>query len=225
MRVFVIIVGLCCVLSAKAQFGQDSTVMILGGACALMPYQNKLKPNLILDARRTLFNKKWVAVGGIRFGVEYRRVHRAGIGIYFLNTRVFDRNFDLPIEAERLEYDFKYTSVFYERVLYFNRKWETGATFNLGGGKIGVDVQSLENPNVQDHYGDIDFSTAELSVYGKYNITYWIGVGAGFGYRFITGATPDLRNDFSSPIFVANVQLKFLKLARSYFDESVKNEF
>lgn len=225
MRALAIIVGLCCCLSVKAQFGQDSTVMILGGACALMPYQNRLKPNFSLDARRTLFKKKWIAVGGIRLGVEYRRVHRAGIGIYFLNTRVFDRDFDLPIEAERLEYDFKCTSVFYERALYFNRKWETGATFNLGGGKIGVDVQSLENPNEQNRYGDIDFSMAELSVYGKYNITYWIGVGAGFGYRFIAGATPDLRNDFSSPIFVANVQLKFLKLARSYFDESVKNEF
>jgi len=41
----------------------------------------------------------------------------------------------------------------------------------------------------------------------------------------MAGATRDLRNDFSSPIFVAHVQLKFLKLARSYFNESVKDEF
>ncbi len=225
MRALIIILGLCSCLSVKAQFGQDSTVMILGGACKLLPYQNKIKPNFSLDARRTLFHKKWIAVGGIRLGLEYRRIHRVGIGIYFLNTRLFDRDFDLPIEADRLEYDFKYTSVFYERVLYFNRKWETGATLHLGGGKIGVDVQSLENPNEQNRYGDIDFSMAELSVYGEYHITYWVGVGAGFGYRFVAGANRDLRNDFSSPIFVANVQLKFLKLARSYFDESVKNEF
>ena len=158
-------------------------------------------------------------------GAEYRRIHRAGLGIYFLNTRLFDTDFDLPIEADRLEYDFRYASVFYERVLYFNRKWETGATLHLGGGKIGVDVQSRDNPNEQVHHGHIDFSTAELSAYADYNILYWLGVGAGVGYRFVAGATPDLRKDFSSPIFVAHIQLKFLKLARSYFDESVKDEF
>lgn len=222
-----IVLWLCALAvgGLRAQFGQDSTVSLIGGERVLLPYQNGFKPHFGFDARRTLFRKKWIAVGGVRLGVEYRRVHRAGLGIYFLNTRLFDDDFDLPIQAERLEYDFRYTSVFYERVLYFSPKWEAGATVHLGGGKIGVDVQNPDNPNEQIRYDNIDFSMAELTLYGEYNILYWVGIGAGFGYRFIAGATPDLRNDFSSPIFVVNLQLKFLKLARSYLDESVKHEF
>lgn len=225
MRIACVIIGLFISSGLSAQFGQDSTVRILGGPYTLSPYQNKLKPNFGFDARRTLFRKNWIALGGIRAGVEYRRIHRAGLGFYFLNTRLFDDDFDFPIETRRLEYDFRYVSLYYERVFFFNRKWDTGATLHLGGGKIGVDYQREENPNERTRFGEVDFSMAEVSVFADYAIWYWLGVGAGVGYRYVAGATRDLRNDFSSPIFVAHVQLKFLKLARSYFNESVKEEF
>ena len=216
-----------CLLAffAEAQFGQGDSVMLVNGPRKLEPYQNKLKPDFSLDARRTLFQKKWVAVMGLKAGVEYRRIHRFGIGVYFLNTRVFDRQFDFDLIADKVEYEFRYSTIYYERALFFNQKWEAGATLHLGGGNIRVFYQNPENSNERLEIKPVEFSAIELSTYGEYHILYWLGVGAGLGYRQILGVSKDLRKEFSSPIFVVNVQLKLTKLARSFYDENVKNEY
>lgn len=225
MKVIVVIFILLGAFSANGQFGQSDTVWLVNGYRKLEPYQNKLKPDFSLDARRTLFQKKWVAIMGFTGGVEYRRIHRFGLGVYFLNTRVFDRNFQFDIETEKVEYEFKYTSIYYERTLFFNKKWETGGTLHLGGGNINVLYQNPENRNERLSFAHLGFSTMEVSAYGEYHILYWLGVSAGIGYRQLMGVQKDVRKDFSTPIFVVNVQLKLFKLAKSYFDEDVKNEY
>ena len=162
---------------------------------------------------------------GLKFGVEYRRVHRLGFGVYFLNTRVFDPDFNFDVSAEKVEYEFRYSTLYYDRVLFFNRKWEFGANLHAGGGKIRPFYQNPDNPNDRIAIEPIDFSTVELAAYGEYNILFWIGVGAGVGYRGVFGAGKSLNRAFSAPIFVANLQLKLFKLARSFYDESVQHEF
>ncbi len=162
---------------------------------------------------------------GIKAGVEYRRIHRLGIGVYFLNTRVFDRDFNFDIAADKVEYEFRYSTIYYERVLFFNRKWEVGSTLHLGGGNIRVFYQNPENSNERLQLKPVEFSTVELSAYGEYDILFWLGVGAGMGYRQVLGVNADLRKEFSSPIFVVNLQLKLIKLARSFYDEDVKYEY
>lgn len=225
MRVLFFIAFWLFAFFAEAQFEQSDSVMLVNGPRKLEPYQNQLKPDFSVDARRTLFQKEWVAVMGLKAGVEYRRIHRMGIGVYFLNTRVFDRNFDFDLTTDKVEYEFRYSTLYYERALFFNRKWETGATLHLGGGNIRVFYQNPENSNERLVLQPVEFSTIELSTYGEYHILYWLGIGAGIGYRQILGVKGGLRKEFSSPIFVVNVQLKFAKLARSFYDENVKNEY
>lgn len=212
-------------LTGFGQFGQNKEVKLINGKCKLEPYQNKLKPDFSLDARRTLFQKNWVSVMGIKGGVEYRRIHRLGIGVYFLNSRVFDSDFDFDIDVDKVEYEIRYSTIYYERVLYFSRKWELGATAHLGGGIIRPFYQNPENPNDRIELDPINFSAAELSIYGEYNIFYWLGVGVGTGYRSVFGVPADLRKELGSPIFVVNLQLKIFKLARGFYDESAKDEF
>lgn len=212
-------------LGAKAQFGQSTKVRLLDGERELLPYQNKLKPDFSFDARRTLFQKRWVLVGGLKFGVQYRRIHRFGIGVYFLNTRIFDDDVEFLLEANKIEYDFDYSTLYYERVLYFDKKWEVGSTLHLGGGKIKTYYENELNPNERNKGPEINFSVAELVAYGEYNFLYWLGLSAGAGYRQVFGLEYDLGGDFSSVIFVVNLRLNLIKLASSYFDESVKDEF
>jgi len=218
-------IGIFVALFVFGQFNQSDHVWVIGGDCKLEPYQNKLKPDFSFDARRTLFEKRWIAVGGLKFGVEYRRVHRLGIGVYFLNTRIFDEDVEFILEANKVEYDFNYSTLYYDRVLYFDPKWEFGSTIHLGGGSIQTFYENELNPNERNEGPKLDFSLAEVVAYGEYNILFWLGVSAGLGYRTVFGVDYDLGGDFSSPIFVANLRLNFLKLARSYFDESVKHEF
>lgn len=210
---------------AFAQFGQGDVVSLINGKFTLEPYQNKLKPDISLDARRTLFHAEWIGVMGLKFGLEYRRIHRLGIGVYFLNNRIFDRDFKFDLPVEKVEYEFRYSTLYYERVLFFNRKWEVGSTLHLGGGTIKAFYQNPDNANERIALDPLEFSTVELSAYGEYDILFWLGVGAGMGYRSVFGVSRDLRKDFSSPIFVVNVQLKLIKLARSFYDENAKYEY
>jgi len=212
-------------MSSVAQFDQSNTVRLIGEERELLPYQNKLKPDFSFDARRTLFQNRWVLVGGLKFGVQYKRIHRIGIGVYFLNTRIFDDEVEFILEANNIEYDFGYSTLYYDRVLYFDKKWELGGTLHFGGGKIKTYYQNEFNPNERNTGPELNFSVAEFVAYGEYNVLYWLGVSAGLGYRQVFGLEYDLGSDFSSAIFVINLRLNLIKLARSYFDESVKDEF
>lgn len=215
-----LLISACC----AAQFGQADDVILINGRHTLEPYQNRLKFDLTFDARRTLLNEEWLAVGGIRVGVEYRRIHRVGLGFYFLNTRIFTDNFDYSISEDVVEYQFGYNTLYYERTLYFDPKWEMGGTIHLGGGTVNVyyNPDGLNNRELLD---EVPFNAMELSAYGKYSILYWLGVGAGLGYRGVWGAEKEMRQTFSSPIFTLKLQVKLVKLARSFFDESVKDEY
>jgi hypothetical protein len=213
-----------CFASA-AQFDQSNKVWLIGGERKLLPYQNILKPDFSFDARRTLFQNRWVLVGGLKIGVEYKRIHRIGVGFYFLNTRIFDEDVEFILEANKIEYDFSYSTLYYDRVLYFDKKWEFGSTLHLGGGKINTFYENELNPNERNTGPVLNFSVAEFVAYGEYNVLYWLGLSAGLGYRQVFGLEYDLGSEFSSAIFVINLRLYLIKLARSYFDESVKNEF
>lgn len=225
MKKLIFVLFLFTCFSSVAQFDQSNEVWLIGGERELLPYQNKLKPDFSFDARRTLFQNRWVLVGGLKFGVEYKRIHRLGIGVYFLNTRIFDDEVEFILEANKIEYDFSYSTLYYDRVLYFDKKWEVGGTIHLGGGKLKTYYQNELNPNERNSGPELNFSVAECVAYGEYNVLYWLGLSAGFGYRQVFGLEYDLGSDFSSAIFVINLRLNLIKLARSYFDESVKDEF
>lgn len=223
MKSLVFIAVLFTAIGAFAQFGQGDDVMLVNGPRTLEPYQNKLKLDFGLDARRTFLQRQWIDVGGLRVGVEYRRVHRLGIGFYFLNTRIFSRDFGFTIDEDVVEYGFGYTALYYERTLYFDRKWEINAGLQAGGGNISV----FYNPgggNDRVKFTDIPFSTAEVSLYGEYYFLYWLGVGAGTGYRVVSNLGSEVSESFNGPIAVFKIQLKLFKLARGLFDPAVKNE-
>lgn len=223
MRLSFFILILFLPVLASAQFGQGEQVMLINGKRTLEGYQNKLKFDLGLDARPTILDGERVTVGGLRIGAQYRRVHRFGVGFYFLNSRIFSRDFGFPIEEELVEYDFGYTALYYERVLYFDRKWEFTTGIWLGGGNVSV-MYNLAGLNDRVKYTDLPFSAVEMSMYGEYYFLHWLGLGAGLGYRHVSDLGPEVRDSFSGPVLVVKVQANLFKLVRGIFDPKVKDE-
>lgn len=212
-------------LQACAQFGQGTDVWLINGPRTLEPYQNTLKPDFGFDARRTFLQSQWIGVAGLRAGVEYRRVHRMGLAFYFIDRRIFSRDFGWDLDTDLVEYGFGYNALYYERVLFFNRKWEFAAHAQIGGGNVEV----FYNPgggNDRVRHTRVPFSTGELALYGDYNLLYWLSFGIGFGYRGVTSLGSEINESFSGPVFVANIQVKIFKLVRSLtYDPSAKDEY
>jgi hypothetical protein len=65
----------------------------------------------------------------------------------------------------------------------------------------------------------------EFSGSGYYNITYWLSVGGGLGYRFMRRTPSEVREIYDGPVIIAKVKVKFMKLIRSAWNNDVRYEY
>lgn len=206
------------------EFYRD-TIWIVTGHRGLGPLFSKWKFDFVLDARRTFVSDMPARLFGIRMEAEYRRVHRFGIGIYDLGSGVrvsSFQEFDIPIEEAIVRLN--YISVFYERVLYFHRKWEWNAAFHLGTGQI----TGKYLPKDQSGWIELAPRNArimELSTTGYYNLTWWCNLGVGVGYRVVSGLQHEVKGVYSAPVAIARVRIRLGKLVTSIWDRDKKYEY
>jgi len=222
------------VVSAKAgaQFDGKSNVMernnpdtvwIITGKRELGPAYRKFKLDFSLDARQTLIGAQRSRIGGFRLGLEVRRVHRIGIGLYGLGDGVELNSLtqiDSTISWAKIR--MSYRSLYYERVMYFSRRLEWSLTCHYGRARITGDVRRSGS----------DFTEAlpeqrprvfEFSTLGYYNLNYWCSIGAGVGYRYILFTSPEIREVYEAPVGLLRVRIKVGKLIKSIWDKDTKN--
>ena len=203
----------------------SDTIWLITGRRPLDRMFKKWKFDFVVDARQTIISNTQARLLGIRFGMEYRRVNRFGFGIYNLGSGVALKSL-IEIDAEISEavLNLKYTSIFYERVLFFNRKWEWSAAVHQGFGKISGWYRFNDDPT-QITFPEKRVRPFEISTTGYYNLTWWCSVGAGVGYRFMRGTPEEVRPIFNSGVVIARVRIKFGKLARSIWNKQTKYEY
>jgi hypothetical protein len=231
-----IIIFILLSMGLNAQIGWDAslfnkknpayrdTVWILSGPKILDNNFKKRKLDLILDARTTVVGTSSGRLAGLRIGMEYRRVHRFGIGLYNLNRGVEVSSleeFDTRVQSGTMY--LSYTSLFYERVLYFNPKWEFSTALHMGSGKVYADLIVDGMPETvpwEKIVKPIEFSSSAY-----YNITYWLSVGGGLGYRFMRRTPAEVSEIYDGPVVIAKVKVKFMKLIRSAWNRDVRYEY
>lgn len=208
----------------EGELYRDS-VWIITGKRGLGPLFNKWRFDFVLDARNTFVSTSPARLLGIRLGMEYRRVHRFGIGVYNLGSgakvNAF-QDFDIPIQEAIVELG--YSTLFYERVLYFHRKWEWSTTVHLGNGTI----TGKYLPKGSDEWIPLPERNArilEFSTTGYYNLTWWCNIGAGVGYRVVSGLQQEVKGVYSAPVAIARVRIRLGKLVQSIWDRDKKYEY
>ena len=164
-------------------------------------------------------------LGGVRLGLEYRRVHRFGVALYAFDRGIIKNDFsEINEDLSNVQFDFSYQSLYYERVLYFNKKWEALAAFHLGTGRINVTYQIEGDDNVYT-YDPIIVKPIELTASGYYHLTWWFSLGGGVGYRYMRKTPTELRTDFNGTIYIIKAKIRIGKLTKSIFNKEVKNEY
>jgi hypothetical protein len=230
-----------CVLAmnAGAQFNglfpaprelKPDTVWIITGKRELGPAYRRYKLDFALDARQTIIGSQRTKIGGIRVGLEYRRVHRIGIGFYGLRDGILNGvsgaveldglpQIDSTITWAKLT--MSYRSLYYERVMYFSRKLEWSLTAHYGLGKIAGSYTRAGSANLET-LPEQRMQLVEFSSLGYYNLTYWCSIGVGVGYRYVPSATREIRNVYEAPIGLLRVRIKPGKLISSIWDKNTK---
>jgi len=217
-------------LSPKRGIKPD-TVWIVTGKRELGPAYRRFKMDFTLDARQTIIGSQRTKIGGIRVGLEYRRVHRIGIGFYGLRDGILN-GLNGAVELDGLpqidstitwaKLTMSYRSLYYERVMYFSRKLEWSLTMHCGIGKIAgtytragsTTLETLPTQRLQ---------VIEFSSLGYYNLTYWCSVGVGVGYRCVPADSKEILNVYEAPIGLLRVRIKPGKLISSIWDRDTKN--
>lgn len=208
----------------KDEFYRDS-VWIVTGKRGLGPLFSKYKFDFVLDARRTFISNVPAQLLGVRMGLEYRRVHRFGIGIYALGSDVHVSSFkDLDIPFDEAVVRLNYATLFYERVLYFHRKWEWSTALHVGMVETSGSYRMFNQDKWQP-LPDRQVRILEFSTTGYYNLTWWCNLGLGVGYRQVSGLQQELRRVYSSPVAIARVRIRLGKLVQSIWDRDKKYEY
>jgi hypothetical protein len=199
------------------------TVWIITGRRELGPAYRRFKLDFSLDARQTLIGTQRARVGGLRIGIEYRRVHRMGVGLYGLGEGVFLNALpEIDSTITRAKLTLAYQSIYYERVMYFSRKLEWSLTCHYGRGRITGDY-TRAGSSVSEVLPEQKLRVLEFSTLGYYNLNYWCSIGGGVGYRYAFSTTPEIRDVYESPVALLRVRIKLGKLIKSLWDKDTKN--
>jgi len=203
----------------------SDTVWIVTGKKELGPLFQKQKLDFVLDARQTLISNTQARIAGLRIGVEYRRVHRFGFGFYGLGDGVRMSSLtELDSSITDATLNLAYASLYYERVLFFNRKWEWSATGHIGRGQITGVYRKGEQAPYED-FPTRSVRPVEVSTTGYYHLTWWCSIGFGVGYRYMRSTPQEVRPIFNAPVAIARVRIKLGKLVKSVWDENAKYEY
>ncbi len=215
--------SICCVVMAHGQT-QDS-VWVIGGHKALSSTYRLIRPEVIFDGRYASAYGDRVKMFGLRTGIELKRVHRMGFGLYGLSDPIVRSELSIVDDVvEESEFTFSYFSTYYERVLFFNRRWEVSAVGHVGIGSIRAKYRE-QGATEFTQAPSISVRPIEFSASAYYNITWWLSTGVGGGYRFMTRVPREVASTYNSPIFIFKVKLRFGKIVRRMFNEEVKNEY
>lgn len=222
---FLALILLVCAqgLWAACEKAPFDTVWTLGGKHPLGPGYKRWKFDFSLDARQTLIGTQRTRLGGLRIGMEYKRVNRFGIGLYGLGDGVVLSSLpeiDSTIVWAKLS--LRYQSLYYERVLHFSRKLEWSLTCHYGRAVITGNYQRSGMIS-REELPEQRLRVVEVSSLGYYNVNYWISIGAGVGYRYLPSASPQIRGVYDAPVGLLRVRIRVGKLIKSIWDKDTKN--
>lgn len=217
--------GLTLTLSAQNEAWSDTVRLVNGPKTLSHPFK-RWKADLQLDGRWSVINDARMQIGGIRFGLEHKRVHRFGIGFFNWSSAfsVPNPQIDLLANVESVRTNTSYITAYYERVYFFSRKWETAITLHLGAGTIQTSYLLAG----EEAFRELDperVNPVELSTSGFYHLTWWLSFGGGMGYRYMRNSPDAVKEVYNAPVYIAKAKVRLGRLVRRINNPEVKDEY
>ncbi len=182
----------------------------------------KWRPIIGFDAYRSFYSGAPVKFNGLRFGVEYKGVHRFGFGFYGLKKDLIftDLVVESPYSTDTSQVKFKlnYSAFFYERVFYKTKRWEISIPIYLGGGGLNGFVEGGDG--IFYKYLATSFSLLNTGINAKYYLLTWLAPRVGTGFRFTFNTEKNLRKAFNGPYYTFGVSILVGELYKVIFKKN-----
>jgi hypothetical protein len=182
-----------------------------------------LKPELILDGRMTLVSNEGARLGGFRLGVEVNRVNRFGIGFYSFSDGVNTNSLnEISSSIVRANLKLSYTSLYYERVLIFNKKYEWSSTIQFGVGEVSGSF-TYGNGSIGNYNEPVQLTEVSTTLYR--HLTYFMSIGGGIGYRQTRNAPQELLPIYNAPVFLIKFRFQPIKAVRGIWNKDIRKRY
>lgn len=153
------------------------------------------------------------SLGGIKFGMIYKKKHKFGIGMYYFKNPIIRSGIELPEQdypdaTDTTSYNFGYTSLFYEPIWYINRRLSISAPVHFGYATISASYKVNDTTQTAwTNYLNQSDQIVGFSGVANYKIFRWLAVGTGGGYRFLLTKDARVRKALNRPILIFQVKL------------------
>ena len=204
----------------------QDTVWVISGKKVLDKKYKKWKFDLSFDARQTIIGNTQARLGGLRIGMEYRRVNRFGLGIYNFSDGVKTNSLSsIGPDVSLANLNLSYFSIYYERVLAFNKYIEWSTTIHRGIGNISGYYVIGTGPTAELKNFDQVVRPLEISTTNYFHLTYFISVGVGVGYRYIRNVPTEITKVYNAPIALFRFRFKFIKMIAGAVNEDIRHAY
>ncbi len=217
---------LICSTMVKAQTN-DSIDLELEELNYTVKKKNDWKLLFGFDSRTSWVLGESAGIGGLKAGVTLNKRHRFGIGIYFLKNPITRGGVNLsaadyPAATDTTQYNFAYSSLFYEPVWYESRRLSLSTPFHYGTATIRASY--LRNDtigNIYTEYFNQQVPLTEVSGVATYKLVRWFAFGVGGGYRALLTPDRNIRRAFSGPVIIFQAKLMLGVLYKLAFKKPI----
>ena len=182
-----------------------------------------IKPELILDGRRTLISEQGARLGGFRVGLEMNRVNRFGFGFYSFSKSVRTTTLnEISSNIISADLELKYASIYYERVLLFTKKYEWSSTLHFGVGNVSGSYTYADG-SVGNYEEPLQLTEISTTLFR--HLTYFMSIGAGVGYRQTRNAPEELLPIYNAPVFLVKLRFQPIKAVRGIWNKDIRKRY
>jgi hypothetical protein len=183
-------------------------------------FRNKPKPSLKLDFRNSFITGSTVQIGGVKAGMSFGKTLNLGVGYSWLYSHFDQVYFQEGIEKiGRLR--MRYLGPYVEYSFYRKNPWEAMVTANISYGSIFLDPNGRSAGERLLESGAFIY---EPTIAFEYKIANLVGVGAGYGYRFVSRGNRDIEQQFTAPVYVLRFRLILDRFEKLWKDRVGKEE-
>lgn len=182
-----------------------------------------IKPEFILDGRRTLVSDQGARLGGIRIGLEMNRVNRFGFGFYSFSKSVSTTTLnEISSNITSADLELNYASIYYERVLLFTKKYEWSSTLHFGVGNVSGSYTYADG-SVGNYNEPVQLTEISTTLFRHF--TYFMSIGAGIGYRQTRNAPEELLPIYNAPVFLVKFRFQPIKAVRGIWNKDIRKRY
>ena len=152
----------------------------------------------------------------LKIGVRFKRNYKVGFAIFFSDELDIQAPENPDISHYKLSFDG--VGIYSEYVVFKNYRFEFSTPVSLVSVKAKAKAFNL-NEDRASHADTASnrFGMFSLGVGGTYNLNYWLGVGAGLGYRFAFSDNAENNNILSTPFYAFGIKIQLGKLYKTTF--------